>query len=201
MNRIGILAFGSLINDPGDEIKNLTTSQIDNVETPFKIEFARSSSNTRGGAPTLVPVSEGGAKVMAVILVLKDSVSEEEAKDILWRRETRKSVGSKEKYNPPATPGPNTVLVESVPGFCGLDTVLYTCIAATIDDLTPQNLASLAIESARCKKVEKGKDGISYLISAKQFGIVTPLMKEYEKEILRRTETKTLEEALTKVRV
>lgn len=199
MSKIGILAYGSLIDDPGDEIKNLIDSRIKNIETPFKIEFAR-SSGTRGGAPTLVPVQSGGAKVRAVVLILKDLVSEKEAKNILWRRETHKPIGSKEEYDPPATPTQNTVLVESISGFCGLKTVLYTRIAATIANPTPQKLAELAIKSAQSKKLIKGQDGISYLISAKQSGIVTPLMPDYENEILHQTKTKTLEEALAKAR-
>ena len=54
---IGILAYGSLIDDPGDEIKPLVKQKIEGVETPFAIEFAR-SSKSRNGAPTLIPVSQ-----------------------------------------------------------------------------------------------------------------------------------------------
>ena len=51
---IGILAYGSLIDDPGREIEPLIIRRLKGVETPFQIEFARSSS-TRDGAPTLIP--------------------------------------------------------------------------------------------------------------------------------------------------
>ena len=40
------------------------------------------------------------------------------------------------------------------------------------------------------------RDGISYLVAAKQNGIVTPLMADYEREILRQTGGRSLEEAL-----
>lgn len=196
---IGILAYGSLINEPGDEIKGLIVDRIEKVRTPFKVEFAR-SSDKRGGAPTLVPVANGGARIKAAILILSDAVSREEAVNMLWRRETHKPVGSTAKYNPLTPPGEKTVLIDDKPNFYGLGTVLYTRIAANIANLTSASLASLAIQSAQSKEVQEGKDGISYLLSAKQYGITTPLTKKYEKEILRQTNTKSLEEAFTKVR-
>lgn len=199
MGKIGILAYGSLIDDPGDEIKAATVSRIENVETPFKVEFAR-SSNTRGGAPTLVPVTEGGARVKAVVLILEDSVSERQAADILWRRETHR-VGSGRRYNPSAVPNQNTVLVERAHNFCGVETVLYTRIAANIGTPTPELLAELAVGSARAGVVREGMDGISYLISARRHGILTPLMPKYVEAVLRRTRAETLEDALAKARL
>src|SRR5262249_10441219 len=94
--KIGIFGFGSLIADPGEELADATASRI-GAETPFAVEYGRTSKRTRGGAPTLVPVSSGGAHVKATIFVLKDSISEQEAKNILWRRETRQ-VGSGKAY-------------------------------------------------------------------------------------------------------
>ncbi len=84
---VGILAYGSVISDPGTEIAAAKVNSI-NADTPFKIEFGR-SSRMRDGDPTLVPVEEGGAKVKAVVIILAPSVSEKEAADLLWRRETR----------------------------------------------------------------------------------------------------------------
>lgn len=84
---VGILAYGSLINEPGIELEQLIVNRI-NCETPFEVEFAR-LSKTRGNAPTLIPVKEGeGSKVPAQILVLKEGTALKEAHDILWRRET-----------------------------------------------------------------------------------------------------------------
>jgi hypothetical protein len=44
-----------------------------------------------------------------------------------------------------------------------------------------------------------GQDGISYLMRAKENGIVTPLSGAYEEEIKRRLNATDLEEALRKV--
>jgi len=99
MNNIGILAYGSIINNPGEEIESSIVNRIINVMTPFKIEFARSSS-TRKGAPTLIPVETGGKENIAQILVLDRNISEQEAVDMLWRRETHQ-VGSGKKYGRP----------------------------------------------------------------------------------------------------
>lgn len=194
MGRIGILAYGSLINDPREEIDNVTAERIKDVKTPFKVEFARRSC-TRGGAPTLVPVKEGGACVKAVILVLQKHISEQETKNMLWRRETNR-VGSGEPYNPSANPA---VCMEMIEQFHGIEVVLYTSIKPNIKRLTPQRLAELAIESARGHAGSERRDGISYLIDAKSNGINTPFMNEYEGEILRQTGTESLEEALAKL--
>jgi len=88
MNKIGILAYGSLINDPGEELKKYIIDKIP-VITPFKVEFARKSIG-RDEAPTLVPVEKGGTYVKAILLVLEEGVSEEEAKNMLYRREINK---------------------------------------------------------------------------------------------------------------
>ena len=96
VNSVGILAYGSLIDDPGCEIKAVISCKLKGVQTPFNVEFARRSS-TRGGAPTLVPVEEGGAPVKAVILVLEEQVSVDQAKDMLHRREIHQVCG-KQSY-------------------------------------------------------------------------------------------------------
>ncbi len=189
--KIGILAYGSLIKNPGEEIQpNIVKTK--NAKTPFKVEFARSSSK-RMGAPTLIPFREG-ANVRAKILVFRDDISEKEATDMLWRRETDQ-VFSDREYGPPSNPGINNVLVKKKENFQGVKIVLYTEIGRNINNLSPKTLAELAIKSVRSKAGKKGKDGISYLIDIKISGIKTPLMSEYEKEILRQTNTKSLHEA------
>lgn len=194
---IGVLAYGSLGHDPGEEIWPLIVERIGGVKTPFPVEFAR-QSRTRGGAPTLVPVSEGGACVPATVLVLADHVSEAEAADMLWRRETRRE-GSGESYDPPSEPGPNKVLVRRLEGFAGLDVVLYAEIGANIPGPDAQKLAELAIRSVRSEAGKNGKDGVSYLIGVRNNGVQTPLTPGYERQILRRTGTRTLEEAREKL--
>jgi len=129
--RIGILAYGSVIDDPGTEIERVTCDEIRGVETPFKIEFARKSRH-RDYAPTLVPVERGGARVEAHILVLKDGVSEKEATDILWRRETHQ-IGSNKEYKRPILPNKNKVFIERLEDFQNIDIVLYTYIGDNID--------------------------------------------------------------------
>jgi hypothetical protein len=61
-------------------------------------------------------------------------------------------------------------------------------------------LAELAITSTKGNAGKKNKDGISYLISLKGPGIVTPLMWAYEETILKKTNTRSLEDALAKIR-
>jgi hypothetical protein len=193
VKKIAILAYGSLIYEPGEELENCIVNRLGPILTPFKVEYAR-SSRTRGGAPTLVPVDGGGFQVSAVLFVLSDATSEREAKDMLWRRETRRAHGS---YSPPARPGPNSVLIKTLLNFGGIVLVLYPSIQANIPSpLTGRKLACLAIASAQNPEVAKGKDGISYLLAAKRAGISTPLTQEYESAILELTGTNTLEAAL-----
>src|SRR5690242_21306043 len=99
---VRILAFGSLIDNPGPEIAAALVGSKLNVRTPFGVEFARSSIK-RGGAPTLVPLKTGGTPVPAQILLV--NVCEREAKDRLWRREVDK-IGQGGHYVHRANPGP-----------------------------------------------------------------------------------------------
>jgi len=64
----GILAFGSLIDDLGDELSAAIKGGPILASTPFPVEYGRFSLS-RGGAPTLVPHLSGG-KVTARILPL-----------------------------------------------------------------------------------------------------------------------------------
>jgi hypothetical protein len=191
---VGILAYGSLISDPRAEIEKAQIKIVHDVMTPFHIEFARSSTG-RGGAPTLVPVTRGGAHVTGQIFVM--DVSEAEATDILYRREIGKVGDMTRTYKRPERVTDNTVLVERLTNISGLDVVLYTQIAATITPLTAKHLAELAIASVT--KAEPGLDGISYLIAAKESGIVTALTPTYEAEILKETQCNSLDEARAKI--
>lgn len=100
-------------------------------------------------------------------------------------------------YKRPERVTDNTVLVERLTNISGLDVVLYTQIAATITPLTAKHLAELAIASVT--KAEPGLDGISYLIAAKESGIVTALTPTYEAEILKETQCNSLDEARAKI--
>ena len=198
MARIAILAFGSLIEDPGKELRPCIRECIKGIKTPFSIEFSR-SSRSRGCGPTLIPVDDGGCPVNAVLLVLDPAVELAEAMDLLWRRETR-SESSGKRYKPPANPGCNHVLVECLKNFHDFDVVLHTKIGANITVLTEDHLAELAICSARGKAGANRKDGISYLASVLRQGITTPLTPGYKDAILRKTGARDLDEAHKKIR-
>ncbi len=195
--RLGILAYGSLIDDPGEELSKVIVDRI-KCTTPFTVEFAR-LSKSRDGAPTLIPMSDAGGNVNAQILVLSDEVSTNDAETMLWRRESRSSAKGK-KYSRPQKPSIDSIVIESIEGFQSVATVLYTSIRSNMGIfLKAEYLASFAIQSAVSIAGEGNKDGISYLIAAKQNGIITPLMKDYESEILRQTQAKDLEDARRKL--
>jgi hypothetical protein len=199
--KIGILAFGSIIDNPGEEIIDFQLDRI-NCETPFKVEFARISSS-RSNAPTLMPVNDNskGRKVKAVIFVLNsDKIILEQAKSVLWRRECHK-IDKSETYKERKTPSSKNVLIKEWDNFLNVDKVIYTSfiLQEEYKDLTPNKLADFAIQSILSKAGGEKKDGIRYLLSAKNNGIQTELSDEYEKFILDKTETKSLSEAIEKL--
>ncbi len=192
---IGILAYGSLIGDPGHEIGPFINVRI-STETPFPVEYGRFSTSTRGGAPTVVPHTFG-KPVAAEILVLSDEVLLAEAKSMLWRRE-RGKMGSGEEYQERGTK--NAVIVYCTVNFCGIDHVLYTDFnpEGKIHSPDPHALAEAAVKSVH--KAGSGKDGISYLMNLISKGVFTELTGKYQQEILNLTKATSLEEALKKAR-
>ena len=168
-----------------------TARHIEGVETAFPVEFAR-SSRARSGGPTLVPVETGGAAVDAKVLVLKDTVDEEHARGMLYRRETRR-VGE-------PVPDPGAGWIHKTSSFSGIDTCLYTALKQNIDPLTVQRLAELAITSACGSAGAESLDGISYLREQKRHGVMTPLMPGYEAEILSETGAPDLADAWKRAR-
>jgi cation transport regulator ChaC len=195
---LGVLAYGSLIDDPGEELREVIVETIRDVETPFSVEYAR-SSRSRGGAPTLVPVSSGGARVAAAIHVLSPQASIDRAKDLVWRRETQK-FGKDDHYRESERPSKKRVFVDVLRDYAGLEAVLFTRIAPNIEPLTATELARLAILSAHDIQVGPGRDGLSYLLNAMGHGIHTPLTDAYVAEILRQTGSFDLQAALESVR-
>jgi hypothetical protein len=80
--------------------------------------------------------------------------------DMLWRRETHKKPSSQERYRPPKVIRQNTVVVKREPNYRGSDIIaFYTSIVANISPLTPQQLATLAVDSARSKNVKEDEEG------------------------------------------
>ncbi len=193
--KIGILAFGSLISDPGHELRSKIAMRI-KTKTPFGVEYGRYSGKTRGGAPTLVP-HPGGCPVSAEIFVLEDDVTTTEATNMLWRRETRKT-GTDATYVEGTSE--NSVLVRNISDNPWVETLLYTDFTAAgkIQNPDPAELAERAIRSV--ETAEPGMDGISYLIAAIGHSIQTSLTAAYLDEILRRTKTDCLSKALLAIK-
>jgi hypothetical protein len=150
---IGILAYGSLITDPGNEIGPLIARRIA-TKTPFGVEYCRLSQG-RGGGPTVVPPPLGKS-VNAEILVMKQQVSLAQAKDLLWRREVSKE-GTGRCYVPGDTQ--NSVMVEDWGANEGVAHVLYTDFPETRKVLAPsaELLASPAMASVGGE--QPSKDG------------------------------------------
>ncbi len=205
LNMIGILAYGSLITDPGSEIKELAHHTITDIETPFAVEYARTSS-TRSGAPTLVPIeNEKGIPVKANIFVFTQETDINTIKDILYRREKHMVGDRSVVYQLPKVVTENTIFIEEIKGFRNIETVLYTRIGVNIpqiidinvpDENKAQLLADLAINSVTSKTFSKNEDGIFYLSSAMESGVITRLTELYKQAILRLTDNSpNLEEA------
>ena len=171
--QLAILAFGSLIWAPEPELDAVVADRIHGVKTPFNVEFARSSSS-RGYGPTLVRVKNGGAEVKGMLLAIKDGVTADETTAIMSKRE-------------------RGAHISRLSDFQGFKTVLFADPVQNIEDPTASALATLAIESIKLS--EPGRDGITYLMDAKEAGIVTPLVDSYEKEILLKTSTRSLDRA------
>lgn len=187
---IGVLAYGSLIQDSGVEIQPLVERRLKTV-TPFQVEYAR-LGQSRGGGPTVVPHS-AGKPVSAEILVMKQQVSLAQAKDLLWRREVRKE-GTGRRYVPGNTQ--SSVLVKDWAGYEGVAHVLYTDFpdAGKVPAPTAELLARAAVASVASAR--PGKDGISYLIQLMASGVETALTTDYAAAVLRLTCTASLQEAL-----
>ena len=190
--KIGILAYGSLIYDQGDKIKEAIQTTID-CETPFGVEYGRKSI-TRGNAPTLVPM-KNEKKINAKILVLDDKVSMEDARDFLYRRECRKSEG---RYVEPKESNSAKMRIKELKSFNNVETVIYTEFPSDIDktNLNPDYLAYLAEKSI----TKHPKDGITYLRDNINHGIKTRLTEDYKNAILKKTGTNTLDEAIEKLK-
>ena len=148
---VGILAYGSLIGDPGPEIEPYITRRI-SCRTPFNVEFAR-TSRTRKGGPTLVPYDDGS--VVAAQILMVSYPSKRRLTGFIAGKRVRSN--SNISYVPPKTITPNTVVVESLRSFEGIETVLYTKIGANIEGLTAPSSPNLrSIARAPCKTAKMG---------------------------------------------
>lgn len=192
----GVLAYGSLLSDPGEELGGLLAGRIEDVKTPFLVEFAHACS-CRDHAPTLAPVTWGGASVTGAILTTDPCVSDEAVREALWRRETRSM-----RRDDEVEPKPKNRVVRRARPLgreYGLRAVFYAHLEPNVEDRSPDRLAELAIQSARSEAGRRGEDGIAYLIGVRSHGISTPLLEPYERAILARTGADTLGEAREKL--
>jgi hypothetical protein len=188
---IGILTYGFIDDEVGDEIKKLVIRMVSvGVKTPYKAEFGH-SSHARVGAPVLVPVDRGGAHVPARILVLDERVDLETARELLLERETRVVEG----LPPEGIVLRHRLEIVEQRNFHGVPLLLYVKIVPSIYPITGARLAELSLASVRHFKENDLADGISYLIDARRCNIKTPRIKAYTKAVLKATKAKTLEEA------
>lgn len=192
IHSVGVLAYGSLIDDPGPELSKviITATQ---AETPFGIEYCR-KSGTRGNAPTLTVVSNGGVRVNAQILILDASVDLQSAKDMLYRRERRIDDITVNYSEPRQTS--RRMRISVLTDFENIKSVIYVDLYSNIENPTPETLATLAIASALTEAGGKNTDGINYLKNNIDNGIITPLTRQYEQEILRQSDTTSLQAAI-----
>ena len=216
---VGILAYGSLISDPGEKFKQNRIGTIYDVDTRFRVEFARKSGTEvskpgkimRGGAPTLVPFKEGKnvkGQVLVVDMCLLDAAKE------LLIRETRKekiddlsedciteldveNIKWKEENKKDSIvrvmkipfEWPENVLVTWIDDNMKLTDISDTKARAEL--LACNAISSVYKASRRC-------DGITYLNDAIGNGIETALSLAYRDEILNVTKSKNLCQALFK---
>lgn len=182
-SNISIFAYGSLIDNPGEGLKDHIIYSFDCV-SPFSVEYARKSS-ARKGAPVLV-ISEDGGKVHGRILVTDFPITPENLKQVKELVKEREGAQAE-----------NIKTME----IGNIKEVIYCDIRHNIENPDGSMLANLAIESVKnCKKEGKqDKNGIKYLINNIKNGIITPLTLVYKNEILRITESSSLEEAEKKL--
>jgi len=191
---IGILAYGSLITHPGQEIESVLDHVIPDVMTPFPVEYAR-RSRSRAGAPTLVPIPIGcGTPVNAVVLVLKKYTRKKKAQNFLYRRELHKEGDPKVFYDDQVQRQKRDALViETMKNQFGLSVIYYTALKPNFTEildtkLTQEQKAELlaraAIDSVTQGTYAKEMDGLQYLADNIEAGVVTALTEVYAKAIL-----------------
>jgi cation transport regulator ChaC len=191
---IGILAYGSLITHPGQEIESVLDHVIPDVMTPFPVEYAR-RSQSRAGAPTLVPVPTGcGASVKAVVLVLMKYTRKKKAMNFLYRREIHREGDLTVNYDDQVQRQKRDALViETMKNQFGLSVIYYTALKPNFTEildtkLTQEQKAELlaraAIDSVTQGTYAKEMDGLQYLADNIEAGVVTVLTEVYAQAIL-----------------
>ncbi len=195
----GVLAYGSLLADPGAELAALIEQRTP-VRIPFPVEYMRSSP-TRAGAPVLVPVPEGyGASVPGEVWTLNPAADRGLAESLLYRRELDLPGEPYVLYSPEVAAA-DGLTIEALKDFAGLPTVLYAAPMPNLPEVIPPDvpvgdkaafLARHAIASVTPETHAAGHDGIAGLAAALRQGAVTPLAQPYCEAVLRLTGTADL---------
>jgi hypothetical protein len=172
--QLAIMAYGSLISEPGPELRALIAERLPRA-TPFPVEFGR-ASHRWGGGPVLVP-HPAGAPVEGRLLVLRRGVSLGRAVEALRERE--------------GLPSADGVVAVEVDDDERL--VLTASLPRNLPapDLRPTALARRAAASVRAGP----RNGVAYLRRVTACGVSTPRSGEYAKEVLRLAGAETLEDA------
>lgn len=171
--RLAILAYGSLLHQPGPGLRAVIVGS-DPCRTPFPVEYGRASSGW-GGGPVLVPHPRGGP-VDGALLLLADGVDLGMAVDLLADREGLDGARGIVQVE---MPGERLVLTASLPRNL------------PAPDMAPDALARRAVASAAMGP----RNGIAYLRGALAAGVRTPLTDAYEERILAMLGARSLEEA------
>lgn len=191
--RVAILAYDSLVTDPGEELAPLIAERRPCL-TPFPVEFARLAPELNHG-PVLTVVGVGeGDPVAGSLLVLTPGTSVETATRCLWRRVTQQIGSAKLPL------GADRHRVRMIGGLAGLDVTLYWQAEANYPRPEAAGLARRAIESATGEAGRARQDGISYLAQVVAAGIRTRLTEGYVAALLAATHTTSLEAAWAAVR-
>ncbi len=196
IGKVGIILYGPMLDNLTKEIKSAMKKRIKGINTPFKVELAR-KNDSFGGAPELVPVSSGGAQVNGELIVFKDSISEHEVVNMLYRMENHLE-GTKKVYRKPSNPSSNVFVIKSLQDFYGVNKVFYPSFGRNINKITPQKLAKLTIDSV-FNVEDETPDGFSYLMMLRKYDISTPMLDACEEEILHQTDSNSLWESRKKL--
>jgi hypothetical protein len=160
--RVAILAYGSLLYEPGPALASLIVGA-EPCRTPFPVEYGRASRRWHGG-PVLVPHGRGGP-VDGALLVLAEGVELGQAAEMLAEREGLDGTRGVVQVE---LPGDRLVLSASLPRNL------------PEPDMAPGALARRAVESARAGP----RNGVAYLRGAVGAGVVTPLTEAYAAAVL-----------------
>jgi hypothetical protein len=159
---LAILAYGSLLDEPGAELAALITGR-EPCTTPFPVEYGRASERWNGG-PVLVPHPAGGP-VEGALLLLAPGVELGWAVEALRARE---GIPDARGVVQVAIEGPRTVLVASLPRNLPMP------------DMDPGRLAERAARSVAGGE----RNGVAYLRRAMASGVRTPRTAAYAQAVM-----------------